>query len=115
VQLIGDIQFLQVSIKSWADDSPFEPAITAAQGRHGQGCDTPFLVVGEQKFESADDVTDVCNLPPMVLSREIDDPRLGHAFEQIESAQTDFAGPAATFVILEHFGKSLLELKRDAL
>jgi hypothetical protein len=69
IQLHGDIEFLQIAVKRWADDSPFELAITAAQRRHGQGCDTPSLVVREQKFESIDDVTDVCNLSPMVLGR----------------------------------------------
>src|SRR5271165_1575125 len=57
----------------------------------------------------------VGELPPMMLGREIDNPRFNGPFEQIRAAQTDLAFTTATFEVLEHFRKPLLELEGDAL
>src|SRR5208282_174190 len=57
----------------------------------------------------------VSDLAPMMLCGEIDNPRFDQAFEQIGVPQTHLAFTTAVLKVLEHFGKALLELERDAL
>lgn len=114
-KLYGDLKGAEVPVEDWADDSPLQLAQAAPECRHRERSNFPFLAVRLEVFETEHDIREPRNGAPVLLRREIDNPRRSKSSIEIRLPRPELVGLALLHVVDEHLGKAFLELKGDPL
>jgi hypothetical protein len=91
---------------------PIELTLATSKGRDSERLDPPFLVMRCQILKTINNVPQPRSRSPMILGREIQDPRRHKPFEKVRTPRFNFASFTAGHVIFIHIGKAVFELKR---